>query len=174
MTRGLILCLALAASACGGEAPVPAPDATGAQPVALVPASDLRAAVPTLSGWTRGEIATLERPAPDRSSSATVTFTRGSEKLDLEVADTGGDPRAIESLEHLAGSDTSRTVGNGYFKGTTINGLPAVESWNTVDRLGELSVLIRRRYIIHVAGSGLTDAAPMRALAEKVDTTRLR
>jgi hypothetical protein len=43
-----------------------------------------------------------------------------------------------------------------------------------VDKLGELSVLIRRRFIIHVAGSGLADAAPMRALAEAVDTSRLR
>lgn len=174
MMRGVILCLALAAAACGGEAPAPAPDATGTQPVVLVPPSDLRAAVPMLSGWTRGEIATQERPVPDRSSSATVTFSRGVEKLDLEIADTGGEARAIESLEHMAGSDISRTVGNGYFKGTTINGLPAVESWNTVDKLGELSVLIRRRYIIHVAGSRLTDAAPMRTLAEAVDTARLR
>jgi len=174
MMRGVILCLALAAGACGGEAPVPAPDATSTSSVAPVPSSDLRAAVPLLSGWARGEIATQERPAPDRSSSATVTFTRGAEKLDLEIADTGGDARAIESLEHMAGSDVTRTLGNGYFKGTTISGLPAVESWNTVDKLGELSVLIRRRFIIHIAGSGLTDAAPMRALAEAVDTSRLR
>jgi hypothetical protein len=49
-----------------------------------------------------------------------------------------------------------------------------VESWNTVEKLGEVSVLVRRRYIIHVAGSGMKDAAPMRALAEAVDTSRLR
>ena len=171
----LLLVVATAAAACGGGAePVPAPAATGPPPVALLPPSDLRAAIPVLGGWARGEITVQDMTSLDRSTAAMVTFTRGGEKLDLEVADTGGDARAIESLEHMAGSDVSRTVENGYFKGTTINGLPAVESWNTVDKLGELSVLVRRRYIIHVAGSGLADAAPMRALAEAVDTTRLR
>ena len=94
--------------------------------------------------------------------------------MELEIADTGGDARAIESLEKLAGSNMNRKVGNGYFKGAVVATFPAIESWNTVDKLGELSVLIRRRFIVHVAGSGLKDAAPMRALAEAVDTSRLR
>lgn len=172
----LLLAVTTGAAACGGGAePVPPPAAVGTPPVVvLLPPSGLRAAIPALDGWVRGEITMQDMTSLDRSTAAMVTFTRGGEKMDLEVADTGGDARAIESLEHMAGSDVSRTVENGYFKGTTINGLPAVESWNTVDKLGELSVLIRRRYIIHVAGSGLADAAPMRALAEAVNTARMR
>ena len=94
--------------------------------------------------------------------------------MNLEIADTGGDARAIESLEKIAGSNMNRKVGNGYFKGAVVATFPAVESWNTEDKVGELSVIIRRRFIIHVGGSGLRDAAPMRALAEAVDTARLR
>lgn len=167
--------------ACGSgpeatPAPVPAPPAQtpSAPAVTLVSLQDLRASVPQFSGWTRGEITAQEGPAPARSTHVHVTFTRGTETLSLEIADTGGDERSIESLEHMAGSSTSRTVGNGYFKGTNVATFPAVESWNTVDKLGELSVLIRRRFIINVAGAGLPDAAPMRALAEAVDTSRLR
>ena len=115
-----------------------------------------------------------EGTPPDRSTHVVAAFTRGSEKLELEIADTGGAPRAIESLEKMAGSTTNRTVGNGYFKGTVVGTFPAVESWNTVEKVGELSVLIHRRFIIHVAGSGLKDATPMRVLAEAVDTSRLR
>jgi len=169
--------MSVGAAACGQDA-APAATSTVSQsappPVALVPLGDLRASVPELQGWTRGEMTAQEGTAPDRSTHVVVTFTRGNEKLELEIADTGDDERAIESLEHLAGSDTSRTLDNGYFKGTTVAGFPAVESLNTVDKLGELSVLIRRRYIIHVAGSGLTDATPMRTLVEAVDTSRLR
>ncbi len=170
----LLLFATTGAAACGGGAESVPPPAAPGTTLALLAPSDLRAAIPALDGWTRGEITMQDMTSLDRSTAAMVTFTRGGEKLDLEVADTGGDARAIESLEHMAGSDVSRTVENGYFKGTTINGLPAVESWNTVDKLGELSVLVRRRYIIHIAGSGLADAAPMRALAEAVDTSRFR
>ena len=115
-----------------------------------------------------------EGTAQQQSTQVVVTYSRGSEKLELEIADTGGAPKAIESLEHIAGSNTSRKVANGYFKGTTVASFPAVESWNTEEKIGEVSVLIRRRFIVHVAGSGLKDAAPMRALAEAVDSSRLR
>lgn len=182
MIRRTLVVIAMAALAIGptacnkDEAKAPAPAATpaSAPPVTLVSLADLRASVPEFRGWTRGEISAQEGAPPEPSTHAVTTFTRGAEKLELEIADTGGSPRAIESLEKIAGSTTSRTVGNGYFKGTMISGFPAVESWNTVEKLGELTVLIRRRYIIHVAGSGLADAAPMRALAEAVDTSRLR
>ncbi len=152
----------------------PAAQAPSAPAVPLVSLQDLRASVPQVAGWTRGEIAAQESSAPARSTHVQVTFTRGTETLSLEIADTGGDERAIESLEHLAGTTTSRMVENGYFKGTTVATFPAVESWNTVDKLGELSVLIRRRYIINVTGAGLADTAPMRTLAGAVDTSRLR
>lgn len=178
LAAGALIACGLAAAGCSGPentpAEPPAASVPGNASVALVPLADLRASVPDLPGWTRGEMTAQEGTAPDRSTHVVVTFTRGGETLELEIADTGGAERAIESLEHLAGSNTSRTLDNGYFKGTTIAGFPAVESLNTVDKLGELSVLIRRRYIIHVAGSGLTDAAPMRTLAEAVDTSRLR
>ena len=175
-----VAAIAIGAATCGkDETPAPAPIATpvatpAPTPVAIVPLSDLRASVPEFRGWTKGEIVAQEGTAQEPSAHVGATFTRGTEKLDLEIADTGGAQRAIESLESMAGSTTNRTVANGYFKGTTIAGLPAVESWNTVDKIGELTVLIRRRFIIHVAGSGLRDAAPMRALAEAVDTSRLR
>jgi hypothetical protein len=175
--RSAVLAASLLAGAvaCSGapEAP-PESSAPDAPPVALVSLQDLRASVPIVDGWTRGEVLADESPAPDRSTHVMVTYSRGAEKLDLQIADTGGNERAIEALEHMAGTDVTRTVDNGYFKGTTVASFPAVESWNTVDKLGELSVLIRRRYIIHVGGSGLADAAPMRALAEAVDMSRLR
>jgi uncharacterized protein YcsI (UPF0317 family) len=173
--------LAVASAACAeDDAPAPSPAMTaaatpaGTPAVALVSLADLRASVPEFRGWTRGDIVAQEMTAPSRGTHVVTTFSRGVEKLELEIADTGGEKRAIESLENIAGSNTNRTVGNGYFKGTMVGAFPAVESWNTVEKLGELSVLIRRRFIIHVAGSGSKDAAPMRALAEAVDTSRLR
>jgi hypothetical protein len=175
--------LAVGSAACGKDearvpSPVPAvtPAVTPATTpaVALVSIAELRASVPEFRGWTRGEIVAQESTAPEPGAHVIATFTRGAEKMELEIADTGGVPRAIESLEKIAGSNTNRTVGNGYFKGTVVSTYPAVESWNTVDKLGELSVLIRRRFIIHVAGSGLKDAAPMRTLAAAVDVSRLR
>ena len=184
-SRSVELLLGLAALTAGSiacardAAPTPAP-AVSSTPTPTTPAvtllslAELRASVPELRGWTRSEITEQQAPPPSPGAHVTATFTRGSEKMELEVADTGGAPRAIESLENIAGSTMNRKVGNGYFRGTVVATHPAVEAWNTQDKVGELSVLIRRRFIVHVAGSGLKDAAPMRTLAEAVDTSRLR
>lgn len=165
MHRLLPAMVLVVAAACGGAEPAQT-TSTG-----LITPERLRDMVPTLEGWERGAITPQSTTTPETATSASATYTRGTERLDLEISDTGGTSKAIESLIAMAGSDINRQLANGYFKGTTISGAPAVESWNTQERLGELTVLIKQRYIIHVGGRDLSDAAPMRALAERIDLT---
>jgi hypothetical protein len=83
--------LALPAIGCGRQEPPPAatPSVTPSPSptVALVSQAELRAAVPELRGWTRSEISTQQSEAPTPGAHATATFTRGVEKMELEVAD---------------------------------------------------------------------------------------
>ncbi len=165
--RGIALAVLVLAAGCGGSE-------SAQEAGSLLSTERLRDLVPTFDGWSRGTVNTQSLGTPATATAATATFTSGDARLEFEISDTGGDPKATESLVGIAGTDINRTVGNGYFKGTTISGAPAVESWNTQDRLGELTLLVRNRYIIHIAGHGLADAAPMRALAERVNLESLR
>ncbi len=160
--RGLLCLMAIAALGCGGT---DVPDEAGP---GLTPAARLQALVPTLDGWTRGDVRAQTITEPEAATTATASYTRNEGRLDLEISDTGGTSSMLESLGAMAGSDINREVANGYFKGTTVAGHPAVESWNTVDRLGELTVLVGNRFIVHVGGRALDDAAPMRALVERI------
>lgn len=142
---------------------------------ALMSASALRALVPSMTGWDRGAISAQTIDVPEVATVVTVSYARADGgQLDLEISDTGGKSSMIESLASMAGSEFNRTMENGYLKGTTVAGAPAVESWNTQDRVGELTVLVKKRYIIHVGGRALADAAPMRALVEQIELDRLR
>lgn len=138
--------------------------------------NELRALAPTMEGWERGALNTQTIDVPEVATVLTVSYTRagGGEQLDLEISDTAGKSSMIESLAEMAGSEFNREMLNGYLKGTTVAGSPAVESLNTDDRIGELTVLVKNRYIIHVGGKNLTDAAPMRAIVERIDFDRLR
>lgn len=157
----------LAASvACGTAAP-PAGDG-------LLSPETLKAFAPLMDGWDRGQVTAQSITAPESATVVTTAYTQGEARLELEISDTGGAPSMVDSLAEMAGSDLNRPVGNGYFKGTTIAGAPAVESWNTVDRLGEITVLVKKRYIVHVGGRGLPDAAPMRALIEQIKIADLK
>ena len=68
----------------------------------------------------------------------------------------------------IAGTTFNQKASNGYMKGTTLGGHPAVESWNHVDRLGDVSVVMSRRFIIHATGTDLDRVETLRSLVEKV------
>ena len=172
----------LSAMACGraGEpntAPAGAPDsssANAAPSVNLVPHEKLATLVPVLDGWTREDIrtATVNLPAP--VAHATVGYTRGKARIDLEITDTGGHPDYVGSLAKVAGTAFNQTAANGYLKGTTIGGHPATESWNHVDRLGDISVLIAGRMVVHATGSEISSIETLRSLVAKVDPATLK
>ncbi len=160
----LLLCLLLAVG-CGGAQ----------DPNALMSADDLKKVVPALDGWDRGAITAQTIDVPEVASVVTVSYTRSDGgQLDLEISDTAGKSSMIESLASMAGSEFNREMASGYLKGTTVAGAPAVESWNTDHRIGELTVLVNKRYIIHVGGKNLADAAPMRAVVERIPLSNLR
>lgn len=151
--------------ACGGRAD---------QTDGLMTADALKALAPAMDGWVRGEVNAQSLSSPEPGTVVTTSYTREGQRLDLEISDTGGAPSLVDALAAMAGSNLNRPVGNGYFKGTTIAGAPAVESWNTQDLIGEVTVLVKKRYIIHVGGRGMPDAAPMRALVERINLSTLR
>lgn len=158
------LCVCLAAACGKSEAPN-----------ALMTTNALQAMVPTMDGWTRGSINAQTIDVPEAASVVTVSYTHtDGGQLDLEISDTAGRSSMIESLAAEAESRFNRVMENGYLKGTVVAGSPAVESWNTEHHIGELTVLVKKRYIIHVGGTRLADAAHMRALVERVDLAKLQ
>lgn len=181
VARALLGITLLGALACGraeeqNAAPAPAPDSSSAKApgVSLVPLEKLATLVPVLDGWTREAIqtATVNLPAP--AAHATAGYTRGKARIDLEITDTGGHPDYVGSLAKIAGTAFNQKASNGYLKGTTIGGHPATESWNHVDRLGDISVLIARRLVVHATGTGLTSIETLRGLVAKVDPAKLK
>jgi len=163
--NSLVAVCMLGASACG----------QADDPNALMTPESLQALVPTMDGWTQGTITAQTIDVPEVASVVTVSYTHADGgRLDLEISDTAGTSSMIAPLAAEAESQFDRQMGNGYLKGTVVAGAPAVEAWNTEDRIGELTVLVRKRYIIHVGGSRLADAAPMRALVERIDLSGLK
>jgi len=148
----------------------------GAQdPNALMSADDLKKVVPVFDGWDRGAITAQTIDVPEVATVVTVSYTRADGgQLDFEISDTAGKSSMIESLAAMAGSEFNREMESGYLKGTSVAGAPAVESWNPEHRIGELTVLVNKRYIIHVGGKNLADAAPMRAVVERITLSDLR
>lgn len=175
MTRRLqwtiLLTVALMCVGCSGstgtEEAGPTVDAPAAQ-LALAPHTALAALLPSPADWERADISSAQVGMPAPASHAATSYTRGDARIDMELTDTGGEAEYVEATAEIAGSDFNRTLGNGYLRGTRIGGFPAVESWNHVDRLAEITVLIEKRFVVHASGSRLDGIETLRAFIETV------
>lgn len=183
-TRTALLTAALTAvalgTACAGSSGTDETDAAGGTPaarVALTPHAALAALLPTPTGWERGEVASGQVGPPAPAAHAGTSYTKGDARIDLEITDTGGEAEYLEATQQIAGSDFNRTSDNGYIRGARIGGSPAVESWNHVDRLAEVTILIDQRFVVHASASGLDGIEALRSFVESVpfaDITALR
>lgn len=173
MTRMLTLALALTAIACGGSTEPADGDEAAPPAVALATPAGLASLLPDLDGWDRAEVesAALELPVP--AAHAATTYTRDDARVDMEITDTGGQAEYLEATMKIAGTDFDRTTDNGYFRGAMVGGAPAIESWNHVDRLAELTAVVANRFVVHATGSGLDGIEALRAMVEHVSFERL-
>jgi len=138
-----------------------------------VPHERLPGLFPEFDGWQRSAPVSSSVTLPAPASHATSSYKRGAAQIDLQITDTGGDPELVKSLGGIAGTAFSQKAANGYMKGTTFAGFPAVESWNHVDKLGEISVLVEGRFIVHASGTGMDGVEPLKQILERVDLGKL-
>lgn len=175
--RSGVLCLLVVAASCGSSektdtGSTASPGGAAARGT-LVPHARLSAEIPELDGWKREPPvgASVSLPAPASHTSA--TFVRGNARIDFEITDTGGAAAHIEALAKVAGTSFAQKAANGYVKGTTVDGFPALESWNSVDRLGDLTVLIDGRFTVHATGTGLDSIETLQKALARTDLKKI-
>jgi hypothetical protein len=185
----MVLALAGGGAACGRPAS-PEPGTPGTQAasgagvdaggaaakaaaVPLVAHERLEAFVPTLDGWQRGAIAGAAIKLPAPASHVSVSYAKGTARIDLELTDTGGAPEFLEPLSTIAGTSFLQQTTNGYMKGTSVAGFPAVESWSPRDKIGQITILLKNRFMVYADGTGLDDLDPLHRLIARIDLARL-
>lgn len=129
----------------------------------------LEAFVPTITGWQLQHSmgADVQLPAP--AAHVHATFKQGATEIELELTDTGGDATYLQALSNIAGGAFHQEAPNGYMKGAQIGGFPAIESYNRDDKLGDVTVVIKRRFIVHASASGIAGVEPVRDFVSRVD-----
>ena len=155
----------------GAPPPVTTTAAAITPPAVTVGHTQLEAFVPTITGWQLQHSmgANVQLPAP--AAHVRATFKQGATEIELELTDTGGDATYLQALSNIAGGTFVQEAPNGYMKGAQIGGFPAVESYNRDDKLGDVTVLIKRRFIVHASASGVTGVERVRDFVSRMDLT---
>jgi hypothetical protein len=163
LAAAMILCAS--AASCGSSSPGEGDAAPASR---LVPPATLAAQLPNPPDWQRGEVESADAGPPAPASHAATSYTRDAARIDMEITDTDGNGEFIEAAAKVAGTDFNRVSANGYVRGVMIDGFPAIEVWNHEDHLGEITVLLDARFVVHATASGLDGIETLRAFVQQV------
>jgi hypothetical protein len=131
-------------------------------------------------GWTRSAVdAARATVSPTCSYTfAYATYTNGTLRVRMTIADTAFDEGALATLANLVKIFPADYVGL-VPPATSVRRLmfgdsPAAELWDATKGDGEFTVVIDGRFVVKAEGLRLTDVATARRFVEMVDVEKLR
>jgi hypothetical protein len=142
--------------------------------VQVVDKDRLKAFVPELGGWERGDVKGEQQTMMNIAVSNVEThYTKGEARLDLDITDTSFSQMLIGPLTMFLSLGFEEKTDEGFKRSTKIAGQPAVEEWNTSTKRGEVSALVGGRYIVSATGHGVDSLDVVRKAVEAVDLGKL-
>ena len=152
-------------------------DAVAQPAVQLIrPAIDyeaLKVALPELDGWRRAETKGEQLTTPIAYSRAQARYQRDSSHIDLEISDTGMSPQLLAPVSMFLTAGFSERSDDGYKRAVKVSGQPGLEAWNGRSQEGEVTAVIRDRFIVHAVGHEMSNIDPVRTLVAAVDLSKL-
>jgi len=135
--------------------------------------------LPTPPGWTRVRTRGSEVVVSDSCgySFADATFTRDDMKVQVTLADTGGNAESLGLLATLVVSFPVDYTGEvppaTSIARLTLNDTPAGSRWDSDLREGEFTALVGHRFVAKVEGAKLDSVATLRGIIELIDLKKL-
>jgi hypothetical protein len=165
------LFLASTAAAQGG------PPASNAAP--LVAPAALAKLLPAPEGWVRGEVRSnqIEISTECKYTTASVPLTKDDTRLKITLADTGSHTDALIALASLVVTlpeDCVQQVPPATtITRTKMDGLPTAEMWDAAKLTGEITLVIKDRFVVTVEAQKAESLDALRAVLAAMDLKAL-
>lgn len=174
LRKGLVVIPLLLASACAGSTPDAAtPAANVLQSGTPVPFEALQALLPAVPGWTRGEMTGMVLSVPVRGTQASLTLSRGGATMSIEIIDTLFNQTLYAPVAAYLTEGFTSSTDSGTKRAVKIQGQPAFEEFTKDGQTATVTVLVGKRFLVHVRTTGVPDTASARGAAESIDMAKL-
>lgn len=134
---------------------------------------ELKALLPEVDGWTRGDARGEQVNLPVSMSRAEARYRQDNSSIELEITDTALNPLLLAPMSMFLTSGYSERSDEGFKRATKVGSHPAMEDWNSRSKRGEVTAVVANRYIVQATGHDVTDLAPVRAVVEAVNLSKL-
>jgi len=125
------------------------------------------------AGWAKKEMTGMALTVPIKGSQASLTLKKGGSEVVIDIIDTVFNQSLYAPVAAYLSNGFYSSDGSGYKKAVSIGGQPAFEEWNRKDRTGGITVLVGKRFLVHVLGTDIDSMEPVTFVAGQVDMTRL-
>jgi len=138
-----------------------------------VSVKELIALLPAPAGWQR-ERPTGERlTAPVHFADAMVRLMKGDATVTAKITDSALNQVLVEPLTILMASHHERGSSREYEKAVTVGDAPGFEKWDSKTKSGNLTVMVNKRFIVEIDGSGIDDPKVLHEILDKIDLGKL-
>jgi hypothetical protein len=160
------------------QSPVPAPqqaapNAPRTQTANAVDFEQLVALIPEHAGWTRstphGEQFSIGVPV----TRAEANYERGESSIKLQITDTAFGELGLAPYSMMVIPTYFERSSDGYKKAASLGGSPGYETWDSVNKDAEVTVIVINRFVVSAKGRNVDSTDVVRALVQSVDLAKL-
>jgi hypothetical protein len=171
----LLLMSLVLAPACSSSTQDTTPASTTAalQSGTPVPFESLQALLPTVPGWTRGEMTGMVLSVPMRGTQASLTLSRGDARMSIEIIDTVFNQTLYAPVVAYLTEGFQTTTDDGTKRAAKVQDQPALEEFTQDSQTAALTVLVGKRFLVHVETTGVSDMTSARIAAAGIDMAKL-
>jgi hypothetical protein len=144
----------------------------GSGSVKAVDFEALKAFLPEVNGWTRGDSRGEQLSMPAHSR-AEAHYEKGESRIELEITDTALNQLLLAPMSMFLSSGYSERSDDGFKRAAKVGGQPGLEEWNSRSNRGEVTALVGKRYIVRATGHDVENIEAVRQVVETVDFGKL-
>jgi len=125
------------------------------------------------AGWEKKDMTGMALRQPVKGEQASRTRKKGDIEVVVDILDTVFNQSLYAPVAAYLSNGFNSSDANGYKKAVSVGGQPAFEEWNKKAHTGGLTVLVGKRFLVHVRGTGLDSMDSVTFVAGQIDLTRL-
>ena len=134
----------------------------------------LKAMIPEVGGWTRGDVKGEQQSAMGVSvSSARASFRKADSRIELVVTDTTYSQLLLGPVSMMLAAGFEERSDDGYKKAVQIGPYPGYEDWNRKSKRGEVGAIVGNRFMVQATGHDVDGIEVVRKALQSVDLAKL-
>jgi len=143
------------------------------KPVDPVSFRDLIALLPAPAGWEREKPTGERMTSPVSFADASVRLMKGDATVTVKITDSGFNQLLVAPFAMFLAGNYEKETSSGYEKSIKVGDAPGLEKWDSETKSGDVTIIVNKRFIVELDGSGIDDPKVLHTMLDSVDLKKL-